>query len=150
MLNLEFRDMLSALCDAGAEFLVVGAYAMSAHGVPRSTGDIDIWVNPTSENAARVWNALLRFGAPLEGCSSDDFQRIDQVFQIGNAPHRIDLLTSIDGVEFDDANTRKIVAEVDGMRIPVLGRIDLIHNKRTCGRLKDLADVELLLKRSQP
>ena len=148
MLNPDFRDMLSALCDVQAEFLVVGAYAMSAHGVPRSTGDIDIWVNPTVENSLRVRQALWRFGAPLSGCSPNDFRQPDQVFQIGIAPRRIDLLTSIDGVNFEEAFPRSIAADIDGLPIPVLGPADLVRNKQACGRTKAPADVELLKKRS--
>ena len=89
MLNPNFRDILVALNDAKAEYLVVGAYAMAAHGCPRSTGDIDFWVRPTVENAARVWAALSSFGAPMEQLALEDFSTADVVFQIGIAPQRI-------------------------------------------------------------
>lgn len=147
MLNPDFRDMLSALNDAGAEYLIVGAYAMSAHGVPRSTGDIDVWVNATLENAPRVWQALIQFGAPTSDWKVEDFKERDLVFQIGIAPFRIDLLTSIDGIEFAAAEKNRITVKIDGITIPVIGLDDLILNKRACGRPKDLVDVQLLLKR---
>src|SRR4051812_1317630 len=102
-MNRDFAEMLSALSAAGAEFLVVGAHALAAHGRPRATGDLDIWVRSTSENAEKVWSALARFGAPLSGLSKADLQAPDVVFQIGIEPNRIDILTSIDGVDFDGA-----------------------------------------------
>ena len=103
MLNPDFRDMLSALSAEGAEFLLVGAFAMAVHGYPRATGDMDIWIRPSDENAGRVWRALRQFKAPMRNLSVEDLKSPDTVFQIGVAPRRIDLLTSIDGVEFDDA-----------------------------------------------
>ena len=144
MLNTNFRDILSALSEAGAEYLVVGAYAMAAHGCPRATGDIDVWVRPTAENASRVWNAVLAFGAPASKMTVEDFSTPDIVFQIGVAPHRIDILTSISGVQFEDAWSRKISVEMDGLIVPVIGREELLANKRASGRPRDLLDVELL------
>ena len=144
MLNPDFRDMLSALNDVGAEFLVVGAYALAAHGLPRATGDIDIWVRPSTDNADRVLDALRRFGAPTGQVSADDLCVPNLVLQIGVAPSRVDILTSIDGVEFDGAWDRRLVTDVDGLSVPILGRDDLLTNKRTVGRAKDLADVAWL------
>ena len=103
MLNPDFAEMLRALSAEGVEYLLVGAYAMAAHGVPRATGDIDIWVRPSPENANRVLRALARFGAPLSDLTATDLQRDGTVFQLGVPPRRIDLLTSIDGVTFEDA-----------------------------------------------
>ena len=104
MLNPDYREMLKSLEEEGAEFIIVGAYAMAAHGYPRSTADMDVWVNPTPSNAARVFRALARFGAPLKGVSPGDFQEEDIVFQIGVAPCRIDVLTTISGgIPFADA-----------------------------------------------
>jgi len=143
-MNDDFRDMLSALCAAGAEFLIVGAHALAVHGTPRSTGDIDLWVRPTPENALRVWQALLVFGAPLTGLTQADLATPDVVFQIGLPPRRIDVLTSISGVAFADAWPRRIVVQVQGLRLPVLGREDLIANKSATGREKDRLDVLLL------
>ena len=144
MLNPDFRDMLSDLNDAGAEFLVVGAYALAAYGMPRATGDIDIWVRPTESNAQNVWAALEAFGAPRSGVSAADFAQQDVVFQIGVAPGRIDILTSITGVEFDAAWDAREQIEVDGINLFVLSREHLIRNKRATGRAKDLADVAWL------
>ncbi|MEX2527863.1 MAG: nucleotidyltransferase [Gemmatimonadota bacterium] len=149
MLNPDFRDMLSVFDEEGVEFLVVGAYAMAAHGLPRATGDLDFWVRPSKENADRVIRALVRFGAPMDMITVDDFLTPDLVFQIGMEPNRIDLLTHIDGVEFKAAWDNRIIAQVGGVDIPVLGLADLIRNKEAVGRLQDLADVDAL-KRLRP
>ena len=144
MLNSNFKDMLSALSEAGVDFLVVGAYAMAAHGCPRATGDIDLWVRPAKDNAGRVWKALVKFGTPMSHLTVDDFATPDIVFQIGVAPQRIDIFTSISGVEFEQAWARKLMTEMDGLTIPVIGRTELLMNKRASGRPKDLLDLDLL------
>lgn len=144
MLNPNFKDMLVALNDAEAEYLVVGAYAMAAHGCPRSTGDIDFWVRATPENAQRVWNALSSFGAPMFQISVDELSTPDVVFQIGVAPQRIDVMTSISGVEFEDAWPHRLIVDLDGIRAGVIGRDQLLINKLASGRPKDTLDVEIL------
>ena len=144
MLNPDYRDMLSALSAAGVEYLVVGAYALAAHGLPRATGDIDFWVRPTPDNADRVLEALREFGAPLHDLSREDLSRPGTVFQIGLPPRRIDLLTAIDGVEFDSAWLGREMRDVDGLSIPVLSRTDLLRNKRSTNRPKDVLDAEWL------
>lgn len=144
MLNPDFSDMLSALTDADVEYLVVGAYALAAHGVPRATGDLDVWIRRTEENAERTMRALDAFGAPTLDLASEDLLEPDLVFQIGIEPRRIDLLTSIDGVEFDEAWGRHLVARIDDLEVPVLGLRELIENKRAVGRTRDLADIEQL------
>jgi hypothetical protein len=136
--------MLSALSAAGAEYLVVGAHALAAHGLPRATGDLDVWVHSTPENARRVWRALEEFGAPLHDLTPEDLSRPEVVFQIGVPPRRIDLLTSITGVTFDEAWDHRVTVEIEGASIPVLGRDELVRNKRAVGRTRDLADVEEL------
>lgn len=136
--------MLSALSDAQAEFLLVGAYAVAVHGLVRATADLDIWVRPSEENAPRVWRAVARFGAPMESIREEDFRAPGVVVQIGVAPRRIDLLTSIDGVDFDEAWRERTVVEIEGLRIPVLSRRHLILNKRAVGRPQDLADAARL------
>lgn len=136
--------MLAALSAAGADYLVVGAHALATHGLPRATGDLDLWVRPEPENARRVWRALEEFGAPLHEITVEDLSRPDIVFQIGIAPRRIDLLTSITAVSFDEAWENRVTVEIEGMEIPVLGRDELIRNKRTVGRTRDLADIEEL------
>ena len=144
LLNPDFRDMLSALCDEDVEFLLVGAYALAAHGLPRATGDMDIWVRCSSENAERIYRALQRFGAPLFDLTIKDLQVAGTVFQIGLAPRRIDILTSIDGVLFADAWSHRKVIELEGLTVPAIGRAHLIQNKKATGRPKDLADVAWL------
>ena len=148
-MNRDFVEMLSALSDEKVEFLVVGAHAMAAHGHPRATGDLDIWVNPTPENARRTWRALAAFGAPLGELTQEDLVSKDIVFQIGVVPSRIDVLTQIDGVDFSVAWKRRTTARVGGTAVPVLSRADLIENKLASGRPKDLADVESLESGSQ-
>jgi len=124
--------------------LVVGAHALAAHGYPRATGDLDIWVRPNSANAARVWRAIEQFGAPRRNISREDFHTPDTVFQIGIAPSRVDILTSISGVEFDEAWRKRVPTAVEGVSFSVLGRDELLINKRATGRPKDLADAAWL------
>jgi hypothetical protein len=145
-MNEDFRDLLRALLEAGTRFLVVGAHAMAVHGVPRATGDLDVWIAADPANADRVLEALTRFGAPLAamGITHADFLREDQVVQIGLPPRRIDVLTSISGVGFEDAWTSRIIHVTEGMAIPFIGRAALVRNKRVSGRAKDLADLEAL------
>lgn len=136
--------MLSGLSDSGVEFLLVGAYAMAAHGHPRATGDLDIWVRANPENAVKVLVALSRFGAPLHDLTIEDLSTPGIIFQIGVEPSRIDILTEISGVIFSDAWERKISIEMNGCSMSVIGLEDLIKNKRAAGRAKDIADVETL------
>jgi hypothetical protein len=141
-MNRDFAEMLAALSAAGAEFMIVGAHALAAHGRPRATGDLDIWIRSTPENAARVWSALTSFGAPLSEISIADLGMPDVVFQIGVAPARIDLLTSLTALKFEDAWTRRQTIEVEGRPLPFLSRQDLIANKTALGRPRDLADID--------
>ncbi|MCI0335363.1 MAG: hypothetical protein L0228_19315 [Planctomycetes bacterium] len=136
--------MLSALNGAGAEYLVVGAYALATYGTARATGDFDIWVRPTEDNAQRVWAALERFGAPRRKLTREDLRTPDTVFQIGVAPNRIDILTSITGVEFDEAWQHRKQTQINGISVSVIGREQLLRNKRAVGRPKDLADAAWL------
>ncbi len=145
-MNRDFAEMLAALSAAGAEFLLVGAHALAAHGAVRATGDLGVWVRPTPENASRVWRALLAFGAPLQELTEKDLSTAGLVFQIGVAPYRIGLLTSIDGVSFDDAWRDRASVRVEGQEIPLISREDFLRNKRATGRLRDLADAEELEK----
>lgn len=145
-LDPDFLDILRSLTEARAEFLVVGAHAMALHGVPRATGDLDLFVRPTPDNAQRVMQALDAFGAPLEthGVRQADFETVDTVYQIGLPPRRIDLMTSITGVTFEDAWHSRQLVEIAGIAVPFLGREALIRNKEAAGRDKDLVDVRLL------
>jgi len=141
-MNPDFAEILSELSAAGAEYIIVGAFAVAAHGNPRSTGDIDIWVRPTRENAERVLRALRAFGAPLFDLTVDDLVDEQTVFQIGVAPVRIDILAGIDGVSFDEAWARRVLATLGTSQAPVLSLVDLAANKRAAGRPKDLVDLE--------
>jgi hypothetical protein len=148
-MNRDFVEMLAALCAAGVEFLVVGAYAMAAHGLPRATGDIDLWVRPTRANAERVVRALQTFGAPLFGLTVEDLLRLDTVFQIGVAPSRIDILTGITGVSFEEAWPNRLTVTIDEQSVPVIGLADLIRNKTATGRARDQADLIWLRERTK-
>ena len=144
MLNPDFSDMLSAFTGESVEYIVVGAYALAVHGVPRATGDLDFWIRPSAENASRVLRALAAFGAPAGDLTIQDLTTPDLVFQIGVEPSRIDILTSIDDVTFDEAVATMVIARIGDLDVPVLGREALIRNKRAVGRPQDLADVAQL------
>lgn len=139
--------MLSSLSAAGADYLLVGAYALAAHGHPRATGDLDIWIRPEPANALKVYRTLAEFGAPLHDLTIDDLVTPGMVFQIGVEPCRIDILTKISGVEFDSAWERRMSIEIDGLPMFVIGRADLLINKRASGRPKDIADADTLARR---
>lgn len=145
-MNDDYKDMLRALLDQEVRFLLVGAYAMGAHGYPRATADIDIWVQPSAENSRKVYHALAAFGAPLDTINEDDFVKSGVVFQIGVAPRRIDIITAISGVDFGHAYERRQVVELEGMLIAILSYDDLIRNKRATGRDKDRIDADRLEK----
>ncbi len=144
MLNSDYKDMLQSFIDHKVHFLVVGAYAMGVHGYPRATGDIDIWVKSSPDNAKGVYQALADFGAPLHDIEENTFCQEGIVFQIGVAPRRIDILTAIDGVQFDQAYANCTTTVIDGLQIPVLSKEDLIKNKQSTGRPKDQADIDSL------
>jgi len=145
-LNEDFVDVLRALGESGAEFIVVGAHAMAVHGVPRATGDLDILVRPTLENAHRVLQALRLFGAPVDahGIRETDLATPGVVYQIGLPPRRIDILTEISGVSFDEAWATHVEVEISGIQAPFIGRQALLKNKRATGRDKDLVDARTL------
>ena len=143
-MNRDFSDLLSAFNAEAVEFLVVGAHALAAHGHVRATKDLDLWVRPTRENAARAIRALTAFGAPLQDLTEEDLACPGVIFQIGVPPVRIDVITAIDGVDFDAAWPDRIEAKLGSLSVPVLSRHHLIANKRASGRLQDLADVERL------
>jgi hypothetical protein len=140
-MNQDFAEMLSALIEAEVDFLIVGAHALAAHGFPRATGDLDIWVRPSPDNAKRVIQALGTFGAPLFDLTTEDLTRPGVVFQIGVAPCRIDILTEISGVSFEEAWSRRALFSVEGRELPFISKRDLVVNKRAAGRPRDLADL---------
>ncbi|MFN3413474.1 MAG: hypothetical protein ACK42L_05380 [Thermoanaerobaculum sp.] len=146
LFHRDFLDLFRAFCKHQVEFLVVGAYAMAAHGVPRATGDLDVWVKPTLENAKKVYRALAEFGAPLDEhkLRPEDFSKSGTVYQIGLPPRRIDILTAISGASFEQAWPRRLEVNIGGLTVPFLGKLDLIRNKKATGREKDLLDAKIL------
>ncbi|MBC7623834.1 MAG: nucleotidyl transferase AbiEii/AbiGii toxin family protein, partial [Aeromicrobium sp.] len=126
------------------EYLVVGGYALAAHGHPRYTGDIDIWLNPTTVNIEKLMKALAAFGFGGLGIVPDDLMKPESVIQLGYPPTRIDLLSSIGGVEFTDCFQRRLVFALDGISMPVISVTDFRANKLATGRPKDLADIAAL------
>jgi hypothetical protein len=141
-MNQDFVDLLRAFIDADVRFLVVGAYALAIHGRPRATGDLDVWVEPSSENAARVMRALAAFGAPMDQIRESDFAAPGVTYQMGVAPGRIDVLTDLTGVTFQDAWPRRIARPFGDVTVDFIGLSDFINNKRAIGRAKDLGDIE--------
>jgi hypothetical protein len=140
----DFLDLLTALNDADARYLLVGGHAVGFHGVARATKDIDLWIEATPENAARVMAALRAFGAPLAGLAEGDLARPGQGFRMGAPPFRIEILTEVSGLGFADAWPRRVRADAGGVALWVVGLGDLLRNKRAAGRARDLADVEAL------
>lgn len=149
-MNRDFRELLSEFSAKHVEFIVIGAHALAAHGHVRATKDLDVWIRAESMNARRVVEALRAFGVPLTEVSVDDFAKPGITFQIGVDPVRIDVITEVDGVTFDEAWPRRLVKVLDGLSVPVLSRKDLIANKKATGRLQDLADVEALERLGEP
>lgn len=145
-MNEDFRDFLRALIVEDVRFLVVGAHALAVHGVPRATGDLDVWIERVPDNAGRLWRALGEFGAPLGAMevSRDDFLAPDRVVQIGVRPRRIDILTELTGVDFPAAWEDRLTVAIEGLEVPFIGRSALVENKRATGRLRDRADLESL------
>lgn len=150
MLNKDFKEFIGLLHSNGVEFLIVGAHALAAHGRPRYTGDIDIWVRPHRENIDRLITALDAFGFGSLGISAQDFAEPQAMVQLGYPPARIDLMTTIDGVAFAEAYEHRSTFDAGGMALPVISIDDLIRNKLATGRSKDLADVEALRSQHGP
>jgi hypothetical protein len=143
-MNQDFLDLLRAFAAHNVRFLVVGAYALAVHGRPRATGDLDVWVEASPDNAVRLMRALADFGAPLDKVSATDFSKPGIVFQMGLPPVRIDILTELSGLQFQEAWPGRIVASFGGLTADVIGRADFIRNKRATGRLRDAGDLESL------
>ena len=145
-LHEDFRDLIILLIDAGADFVIVGAYALALHGAPRASGDIDLFVRPDPRNAERVFQALTRFGAPLDAAkvTAEDFSRPGTVYQIGLPPRRIDILTELSGVSFDEVWASRVTSELEGRSVAFIGRDAFIKNKTAAGRPQDLADIARL------
>lgn len=147
-MHSDFKDLLSTFNDHGVEYLVVGGHALAAHGLIRATKDLDVFVRPHPDNAPRVFRALAAFGAPLADLTVADLEQPGLIFQIGLPPVRVDVLTAIDAVRFDEAYAARVEAELGGVSVPVISRRHLIANKKSAGRKQDLADVEWLERNS--
>lgn len=148
-LNRDHLDLLRAFIDAEVRFLIVGAHAVGYHAQPRATGDLDLWIEPSAENAARAHAAIAAFGAPLHDLTVDDLSTPGIVFQMGVAPNRIDVMNQISGVEFPEAWATRIDTRVGGVPVSILGFDQLLANKRAAARAKDAADVEVLERVAQ-
>ncbi len=143
-LSNDWREFLESLNSRGIDYVVVGAHSLAFHGRPRYTGDLDILVRATRENAAKLVDLLNQFGFADAGFKESDFTEPDQLIQLGRAPNRIDLLTSITGVTTDQALASKVSADLDGIPVFILAKDALIRNKRALGRPQDIADLEAL------
>lgn len=141
-MNPDFVDLLRAFAAADVRFLVVGAYALGFHGRPRATGDLDVWVEATEQNAPRVMRALAAFGAPLLDVTEMDFAREGITYQIGLPPGRIDILTQLTGLGFDEAWPDRARGRFGDVDVDFIGRDAFIRNKKATGRSKDLGDIE--------
>ena len=144
MWSQDFKEFVALLNAHRVEYLVIGGYAVGLHGAPRFTGDLDIWVNRTADNAARLLEALGDFGFGSFDLKVEDFIESDEIFQMGSPPFRIDVLTVIDGVQFDVCAARKVTVDYDGISTQFIGLTDLLQNKRASGRPKDLLDLAAL------
>ena len=144
MLNQDFKEFIQSLNDNGVRYLVVGGYAVALHGYPRYTKDLDIWVDMTSENASKIVKALDRFGFGSLGVNESDFTVPDQMLQLGHPPRRIDLLTSLPGVEFSMCYPARTTVDVEGVSVNFIDLENLKKNKKATGRHQDLADLENL------
>lgn len=143
-MDSNYTDMLKCLNAAGADYIMVGGWAVNMHGYIRATIDLDLWIMASRENAEKVYSALTAFGAPLSDVTPLDFATDGVIFQIGVAPCRIDIINKIDGLAYAEAAPRAVSKVIDGVPVRVLSIEDLIVNKRASGRTKDLADAEIL------
>lgn len=144
VLNRDFKEFIASLNDNGVRYLVVGGYAVAVHGYPRYTKDMDIWVDMTADNASNILKALEQFGFGSLGVIASDFTVPDQMLQLGHPPGRIDILTTLLGVEFRECYESRTVVEVDGIAVNFIDLENLRKNKKATGRHQDLADLENL------
>lgn len=140
----DFRELLSLFNNHDVEYIVVGGYALAFHGAPRFTGDIDLLVRPVAGNAKRIMVALNQFGFGSIGLEESDFTKLDHVVQLGQPPVRIDILTSISGLTWEQASMDSVAGNYGDATVHFIGRDQFIVNKRASGRMKDLADIEAL------
>jgi predicted nucleotidyltransferase len=144
VLNQDFKEFIQSLNDNGVRYLVVGGYAVALHGYPRYTKDMDIWVEMTSENASKILKALDQFGFGSLDVKASDFTLPDQTLQLGYPPRRIDILTTIPGIEFPECYPSRTTVELDGVSVNFIDLENLKKNKKATGRHQDMADLENL------
>ena len=146
-LNSDLREFLRLLNTNGVEYAIVGAFAVGFHGFPRATGDLDVWVRPTPQNAKRVMRALAEFGFGNVGLTSEDFERPHRTVQLGYPPYRVDLLTGITGVDTEQIWSSRTAGELEGVSVQYIGRNELLQNKEATARPKDLIDANEVRRR---
>jgi hypothetical protein len=146
MLSKDFKEFIELLNKNDVRYLVVGGYAVAFHGYPRYTKDMDVWIDRSPANAGKLLKALGEFGFGSLNLTPDDFLEADQIIQLGYPPHRIDILTSCTGLDFDDCYGAKVDFEMDGVRVQFIDIESLKKNKRSTGRTQDLADAENLME----
>ena len=140
----DFRELLELFNSRSVEYIITGAHTLAYHGAPRFTGDLDIYVRPTVDNALRITDALVQFGFGDVGLTADDFSLPGNIVQLGFPPVRIDLITSLSGISWEESEAGKEPGDYGGIPVSFLGRKQFIINKRASGRMKDLADLEAL------
>ena len=145
-LHQDFREFIELLNENEVEYLIVGAFAMAFHGYPRYTGDIDFWVNNSEQNAAKVFKVIKAFGFPVDKLSEKDFTSTDIIFQMGFPPVRIDVITSVEALDFKNSFPKRMEKIIDCLKVNYISKQDLMKNKKAVGRKKDLADYETLRK----
>jgi predicted nucleotidyltransferase len=144
MLNQDFKEFIQLLNDNQVRYLVVGGYAVALHGYPRYTKDIDVWIELAQKNALHIVKALEQFGFASLGLTESDFLVEDQIIQLGYAPNRIDIITTLPGVTFAECYDKRLSVEIDGVKVNFIDLDNLRKNKKATGRLQDLADLENL------
>jgi hypothetical protein len=144
MFNQDFKEFIQLLNDNQVHYLVVGGYAVALHGYPRYTKDIDIWIELAQENAIRLVQTLEQFGFASLGLKESDFLKEDQIIQLGYAPNRIDIITTLPGITFNECYEKRLLVEIDEVKVNFIDRDNLRKNKKATGRLQDLADLEKL------
>ena len=144
VLNQDFKEFIQSFNEHNVRYLIIGGYAVAFHGHPRYTKDLDVWIEPDRENAAKILKALTQFGFGTLGLTQDDFLEPDQIIQLGYPPNRIDILTTLAGVDFENCYASKVITIIDNVPMNFINLENLKKNKKATGRLQDLADLENL------
>lgn len=144
MFTSDFKEFLNLLNSHQVEYLVVGGYAVGAHGFDRFTGDLDVWIRPSADNSVRAVQVINEFGFASYGLTPDTFAAGRRILHMGKRPLQIDVMNAVDGIEFDASYPNRVEALVDGVRVPFIGLSELRINKRAAGRPKDLEDLRNL------